>query len=343
MSCHEVRVVKLPAVEPHPNADQLGLVTINGFTVVVRLDQWKEGDLAVFVEPDYVVSDLQMFAFLGEHKRIKTRRFRGVWSMGLLVPARVSLSGGGEAPLLFDDGGIARPAREGDNIMEQLGIVRYEPEVHSKRSHVVSGREVVVPEAVRDVPRYDLENLRKNRDVFAHGELVVATEKIHGANARYTFRDGQLYIGSRTRWVEDDGVNSWSQALIRAPWVRSWCEANEGWTLFGEIFGKVQSLDYGLGDAIEFRAFDAMSPDGKFMDAEEFHQPGKLRGQTPPVLYYGPYDYDKLMELAEGKSAIPGAKHIREGIVVKPYAERWDRSCGRVALKLVSNAYLAME
>lgn len=336
MSCHEVRVVAIPAIERHPNADQLGLVTIGGFTVVVRLDQWKEGDLAIFVEPDYVASDLPAFAFLGEHKRIKTRRFRGVWSMGLLVPANEFLE-------LRSMSTGEYVVQLGDNVMEQLGIVRYEPEVHSKKSRVVTGREVIVPEAVRDVPKYDLENLRKNREVFTHGELVVATEKIHGCSARFTFRGGQFYIGSRNRWVEDDGNNSWSVASAAAPWIREWCEVNEGWTLFGEIFGKVQSLDYGLGDAVDFRAFDAMSPDGKFMDAEEFHQPGKLRGLTPPVIYSGPYDYEKLMELAEGRSEMPGAKHIREGIVVKPYAERWDRSCGRVALKLVSNAYLAME
>jgi hypothetical protein len=48
---------------------------------------------------------------------------------------------------------------------------------------------------------------------------------------------------------------------------------------------------------------------------------------------------EKMIELAEGPSLIPGANHLREGIVVKPVEERFHTAVGRVALKLVSLAY----
>jgi hypothetical protein len=53
---------------------------------------------------------------------------------------------------------------------------------------------------------------------------------------------------------------------------------------------------------------------------------------NPNTMYF----FDTCMALAEGPSLIPGAKHYREGIVVKPLEERYDKMVGRVQLKIVS-------
>jgi hypothetical protein len=52
------------------------------------------------------------------------------------------------------------------------------------------------------------------------------------------------------------------------------------------------------------------------------------------------FDAERVFALAEGPSLIPGANHLREGIVVKPMRERTDLEVGRVCLKVVSNAFL---
>jgi len=59
-----------------------------------------------------------------------------------------------------------------------------------------------------------------------------------------------------------------------------------------------------------------------------------------PVLYRGSYDPVKLKELSNGPSTMPGADHIREGVVIKPVKERYDIKLGRVQLKIVSDDYL---
>jgi hypothetical protein len=42
-----------------------------------------------------------------------------------------------------------------------------------------------------------------------------------------------------------------------------------------------------------------------------------------PVLYVGPYSYDKVKELTDGKTTYGTNKNqIREGVVVKPLNER---------------------
>jgi RNA ligase (TIGR02306 family) len=340
MSKHEVKVVALPAIAKHPNADTLGIVEVSGYTVVVRLADWKEGDLAVYIEPDYIVpAGVAAFAFLGDKRRIKVKKLRNVYSQGLLVP--VSAFGSG---LLFDDAGLWRPARAGDDVMQQLGIVRYEPETHAGKSYVGAARENYnAPAAVRAIQKYDLEPLRKNRSAFIEGERVIITEKVHGCNARYTFRDGQMWLGSRTRWVEDDGANVWSRALASAPWIRTICERTPGLVLFGEVYGRVQDLDYGLGSEVRFVCFDAQSPDGEFCPAWIlFVPPCEVEQSTPPVLYDGPYNYELALELAEGPSVLAelhGGKHVREGCVVKPATERQHYG-QRVALKVVGNGYL---
>jgi hypothetical protein len=62
-----------------------------------------------------------------------------------------------------------------------------------------------------------------------------------------------------------------------------------------------------------------------------------------PVVYSGPYDAAKLKALAEGKSLVQDAKHIREGIVISSATERTVRGLGRAQLKLKSNAFLEKE
>lgn len=59
-----------------------------------------------------------------------------------------------------------------------------------------------------------------------------------------------------------------------------------------------------------------------------------------PLLYRGPFNLAVIKSFVDGNSVIGGAKHIREGIVVKADPERVARGLGRAQLKLVSNVYL---
>lgn len=356
MSTHEVRVIRIREIEKHPNADKLGLVRIDGYTCAVALGQFKPGDLAVYIEPDYVVPDLPQYAFLGGHRRIKSKKLRGTWSQGLLMP--------------LNDLGIV--AREGDNVMRELNITRYEPpqpgESRPGRNGAKTGNsQAEKPHAsLAGVAVYDLENLRKHSSEIAEGEFVVITEKIHGCNARYAYRNGRMWCGSRTQWRKSGrqswwdklktrvvrlwrrskrpnadltAGNVWWRVLDTHQWIVDWCKAHQDCVLFGEVFGDVQDLKYGAEKGqLFFRAFDVMR-DGKFVDAVAFNtELGLSHAQRAPVLYTGPYSRSHAEDLALRDSVL--AKHLSEGVVVKPLQEKrgW---CGRVALKLVSDRYLS--
>ena len=336
MSTHAVNVIRIPEVTKHPMADTLGMVKIGGYTCVIKLGSFLEGDLAVYIEPDYVVPEGRPeFAFLGEHRRIKARKFRGVYSHGLLIAAEPDM-------------------HEGDNVMERLGITRYEP--------VLEGDADEVPHAsLSGLSAYDVENWRSTakgvtprawRDLFVPGEEVIVTEKIHGEAARFAWREGRMWISSRNRWKLLDSATSWARALRDNPWLTHWCREHEDSVLFGEVHGHVKGFDYGVPKGkIGFRAFDrkifgvwqdARDFFGHYTDAKDLPtaRPGVTLGANflVPLIYHGPYNHALMEELAEGDSLI--GKHMREGIVIKPAVERLDPELGRVSLKLVSNRYL---
>jgi RNA ligase (TIGR02306 family) len=321
MSTHRVEVVRLGPIEKHPNADTLGIAKIWGYTAIVRLGEWSEGDLVAYVEPDYVVPDTEPFAFLGGHRRIRAKRLRGVWSQGLVIRAPES-------------------ATEGDDVMEALGIERYVPPVRYDRSGIPRAgyAHAETPhESLAGMPKYDLENLRRYPDVFEPGEMVHVSEKIHGANARFAWRDGRMWIGSRTHWRKPDEPSWWSLALEAHGWIEDWCREHDDSVLFGEVFG-VQDLRYGIPpNEVRFLAFDVMRSDFTFATPEELASMLDQRFRVPT--WFAEYDLAQLEEASRRDSLVcPG--QVGEGIVVKPLVERFHRNVGRVALKLVSDRYL---
>ena len=120
---------------------------------------------------------------------------------------------------------------------------------------------------------------------------------------------------------------------------------------FGETFGsKVQDLHYDVtGNDLGFALFDIvveysnsegtftqwLDPDDVVRFAEEVGVP------QVPVLYEGPFDIEKVAELASGKEQVSGRElHIREGVVVRPL-HRGLYGSGKTRIgKYVSEAYL---
>jgi len=313
---HTCDVVEV-ALEPHSNADSLSLVMVGDYQCVVKTDDWKDGDLAVYIPPDSVVPETKEFEFLGKHRRIKARKLRGEWSVGLLVPA--------------PPGAVV-----GDDLMEQLGIVHYEPPLHGKFS--AGGDNTSAPSGI--FPKYDVHNFKKYSELFKDGEEVVATEKIHGANARYVCVNDVIYCGSRQFWKKEDENNLWWKAIERQEAMQAWLRHNQGLCVYGEVFGQVQNLKYGSSNGqIYFAAFDIMSA-GEWLSFDEARKVGHPLPWVP-LVYRGGFSKKLILELAERESNWPGAKHHLEGVVVKPVKERIDRRIGRVQLKLVGNRYLS--
>lgn len=370
---HKVPVVKIKEVNVHPNADMLEIIPIEGFQAVVRKGDFKPGDLAYYIYPDSVVPVREEFAFLwkdktipGEeppikYRRISAKKLRKEWSEGLLMPLS-GITGG----LVHNEKMSYGWIKEGDDISDALGVTHYEPpepadlgganERGPKRPRSLKGWLYFVywkflglfgvwtPLASSnekgpkfDKPYYDVENLKNYKDLFNPGEDVLVTEKIHGCQGKYIYQDGHMYAGSRNNWKSKTSKCVWRKCLDQNPWIEEWCKSNQGYTLYGEVF-PVQGEKFMYGckpGEIKFRVFDILGPNEVWQSAR-FTDVGH---NCVPELWSGPFDMDKMKELASGKSVLDN-KTIREGIVIKPRIERHVRGLGRLKLKLINNEYL---
>lgn len=320
MSEFHIQVVQLGPVEAHPNADTLSITYVHGgYPCIVRTGELKAGDKAVYIPVDALLpTSNPRFAFLEKQAkdgwaRIKALRLRGIFSMGLLIPAD--------------------PEWEvGKDVRALLGVEKWEP-----------------PEPVAEedddldpgiLPAYDIEGLRRWPDILVPGEEVFLTEKVHGANGRAVWYEGRLHIGSRTRFKKPDRNNVWAVAARQNELEQKLKDCP--YALYFEVYGAVQDLRYGLGKGmVRLAVFDVLDWKARrWLGVDEAAEVVKSLGlPSVPALYRGPWSHE-LASLAEGESTLSGAGNVREGFVVKPIQERFDDRIGRVILKLHGEGYL---
>ena len=179
---------------------------------------------------------------------------------------------------------------------------------------------------------------------YTHPVTVVVTEKVHGSNARFVYLDGEMYAGSRQLWKAKDSNCVWRKALKQNPWIEDWCKEHEGFALYGEVVPTQGGFSYGCKDGeVKFFWFDIYTPGKEWVDYDDYGTYGineAIGKYMVPLLYYGPYNFEKISKLVDGTSIAAGGKHIREGVVIRTAREVSQRGLGRTQLKLVSNVFL---
>lgn len=189
--------------------------------------------------------------------------------------------------------------------------------------------------------RYDLE-VDGTHNFVAEGVVV------HNTNVRLSCIEGEVMAGSKKLprkkpETEEDMKRNFYWLPYSIPAVKHLIDIlgqqHKVVILYGETYGRVQNLNYGIPKQIAFRAFD-LYIDGKFLNWEEFVKTCEEFGiPTVPLVYRGPFDMEKIKEISDGKTLI-GGDHIREGVVVKPVIERTHPKVGRVILKRKSDSYM---
>lgn len=349
MAHFDVLVRRLDAVEPHPNADRLDLAVVGGYRAVVGKGQFQTGDLIAYlpeasVLPDALIAELGLTGKLAgpDANRIHAVKLRGALSQGVVMKAR--------------EGWV-----EGQSVMAELGVAKFEPEVPAEL------RGSVYPLEREEGLTFDVENIKLYPDLFSPGEPVVFTEKVHGvflavgAAPQAQARTGCGHYQDRV-WVSskgllaqrmafdhrsDDDPNVYLRAAkqhaLYTPVMDLADATNEIVFVMGEAFGQgVQDLGYGgTSQAPGFRVFAIVVGD-RYLDDEELEATVAHMGlRRAPVLYRGPFSMEVLADHTNGREAVSGqACHLREGVVITPVIERQDMRVGRVAAKSVSEAYL---
>ena len=325
MSTLIVEVCRIENVAAHGNADALELAQIKGWQCVIPKGQYAAGDLVTYIPIDAVIpiehSDRWGFTKYLSNGRVRCAKLRGEPSFGVIVSLENT------------------DWTEGEDVKDFYGITKYTPPLKISAGDAAPSHPLF--------PEYtDVENLRNFPSVLTGGEDVVVTEKLHGTSCRIGLIEGELMAGSMSvRRVRPERLADsiyWQPLETHGvqPLLEHLGQTARQVILYGEVFGsKIQNLNYGLVGMLGFRAFDLLV-DGKYLSADAFFGACAEFGvETVPVLYRGPYDLGTIKVLSEGPTTL-GADHIREGVVVKPAAERTDPKVGRVCLKYIGDPYL---
>lgn len=348
MAKFQVLVERLE-IFPHPNADRLEYARVGDYHSIVLKGQFQTGDLAAYIPeqaivPEAILEELGLTGRLaGSNKnRVKAIRLRGLLSQGIVYPAKLGWA-------------------LGQDVTEELEIVKYEPPIPT----AMAGE--VWPAGQDRCIKYDIENFKRYPNVLDDGEPIVIAEKIHGTWCQLGIvpaslahdEHGQLCVSSKglaskgLLFMPDalkNEFNLYLRVARQLGFLERFADVDAPLFVLGEVFGAgVQDLGYGASvgsdETLGFRVFDVYegSPgQGKYLGDSALEAFCSEHGfERAPVLYRGPFSKETLLALTDGEETVSGeAKHIREGVVVRPAIERRHPALGRVQLKSVSADYL---
>lgn len=208
--------IKLYKENEEANNIELVLFEENGFEVVSQKDLYQVGDKAVYIQPDYCLSDIPLFegfirpngdeskSMLGKvgglPRRIRAKKFnfhRGdgnaVYSNGILLPydeVYNYLEVQGCQPTYKNISHL--------DLTEQLGITKYEEPETNSGAGVKGGSSIKFPDGVIKTDEENFNNLIHHIEKILPKRLILTT-KIDGSSITLWCKDGKKGIASRNQ------------------------------------------------------------------------------------------------------------------------------------------------
>lgn len=347
--CYVARINEIKAIE---GADNIEQAVIGGWNCIVKKGAHQVNELVVCATTDAVIpleisDSIGVTNYLRKGNRVRTVKLRGVYSECLIISLDL-------LPQMkkFFAKGIGYFCDEGEDMMEHLGITKYEPPV--KQIQLASGRKIKWRDNQNFHIYYKFPNLKNVDGMFTEEDFVQITRKIHGTNARYGIvRKGKLSFWDKVKkflriadeWIDYEYIygshncekGSDSQGFYSTDVWRTiaekydikaklWdiCEilgtyhVGDGIILYGEIYGAgiQKNYEYGLKD-IEFVGFD-LKMDNEYhpTDSAQYEITELLGLPHVEVLYDGVWNQE-IQDKFTFNNFIEGTKVPHEGIVIK--------------------------
>ena len=142
-------VVQIDELRPIEGYDRVEHARVGGWWVIVKKDQFKVGDLAIYIEVDSKVPETEVFEFLAKRNyKVKTLKMCKVISQGLLMHPedfgwKEDTSGqfAGDVPLIRIS--QIEYCLEGDFLTEKLGITYADAEDNKRKANSVDKYKVM--------------------------------------------------------------------------------------------------------------------------------------------------------------------------------------------------------
>jgi len=346
-----VTVRTILKILPIKDADMIEEVVVEGWSVVAQKGIHSVGDVVVYFEIDSFLPEsdkrfesfmkfgMQTFSGILGH-RIKTKRLRGVYSQGIVIP----LQEFPEITIAVND----------TDYSEVLGVVKYERQEVTGNAGDTKGN---FPWFLR---KSDQERIQNCYNTLSNSELIdehfVGTLKMDGSSITVFYVDGNRYdnqgygVCSRNQELKVDlettlpDQGKFLQGAIHSGLLEKAKKLHE---VFGGYYA-IQGELVGVGiqgnfekfeqyEVFAYNIFDIESQD--FVSYSAFESMALEVGiQTVPVIYESDKvlqrSITEILEMADGKGL---RTKYREGIVWKQLVG------GNCQFKAISNKYLSKE
>ena len=336
-------VRQIEEIKPIEGADAIEAARVGGWWVVVKRDEYEVGDVAVYLEIDsWVPHELAPFLAKGQEpktyegvvgNRLRTVRLRGQLSQGLLLPISVL----GPAEEIFP----INPDSAGADVTEQLGIIKWEPQLPAQLAGKVRG---TFPGWMRKTDQERIQNCFNDVSPL-FGDLWTVEEKLDGSSMTVGKRGADIHVCSRNLSIKlEDETNSFVATAIETGVLKALEQYPRDIAISGELCGEgIQKNRYALKGQqwFVFDIFDVTeqryaSYNERQNILSELTELGASLSQVPNIVTavsLSGHTVDSLLALAEGKAHL-NPKTEREGFVYKN-AHNPD-----ITFKAISNRFL---
>lgn len=336
-------IERIHAIEPIKDADNIELAHVLGWQCVVNKGQFKRLDTAVYFEIDSFLpirpefeflrsSSYAVNPFLGEGFRLKTKKFRGQISQGLLLPVSS-----------FKE--IPEGIEVGTNVAALLGVQQWQQEERATTGGTTIGS---LPASIPHTDETRVQSKPELIDQFANYEYYIST-KMDGSSHSISVDSNGFHVTGHNYEYKDDGCNSFYNFVNKRGYrskIEEFAVKNKlaSLTIQGEFCAPgIQGNRLRL-NAPEWYVFTVME-NGKRVGLNRMTEIcSQLCLTMVPIEEVGndlPSKYptvDSLLERADGYYKNGGKK---EGIVIRTTEPVYsDTNSSYLSMKVVSNKYL---
>lgn len=318
---------RITDIKPIENADAIVCAYVDGWPVVIKLNEYEVGDLVVYCEIDsWIPHDIAPFLSKGKEPRIyegitgerlRTVKLRGQISQGLILPLSIL----GETTF-----------REDDDVSEYLKITKYEKPLPACLSGMARGNFPTF------VPKTNEERIQNSPELLVGLSDIYITEKLDGTSFTAYYNDGVFGVCSRNLDLKETEGNSHWNLARKLALEEKMASFGKNLAIQGEMIGSaIQGNLYKLNDHklylfnlywIDEREYGTMD---ELLDVATL-----LNLDVVPILPTPnnediPKTVSDMLLYAEGRSKLYDVE--REGIVVRTRDSK-------ISFKAISNKWL---
>ncbi|KKL51629.1 hypothetical protein LCGC14_2293560 [marine sediment metagenome] len=341
-------IQKIIDIQPIKNYDRIEVATVLGWKVIVGKDDFKIGDLCVYIEADSILPQVPEFEFLRKRCwspkwngfRIRNMKLGGIYSQGIVFSMSIL------SDEIMKNLRKKRNVKEDVEVTEELGIIKYDPpeiaEVNIKKQiankpwiirkflRVKFIRNYFYPESIKyHFPDFLRKTDETRVQILPHileqykGLKCYITEKLDGTSVTFALKDEKFYVCSRNRWLKKANKkrNKYWRIAKEYHIEEILKSVGKDIAIQGEIIGPgIQGNKYQLDEPrfFMFNVFNIVSQKYyNFKDLIDFSYEYIL--PVIPLLddnYNLPNNVDQILEDSKGTSLMC-PKIPREGIVIR--------------------------